>query len=118
MCKTCFDKEYLSFPTQKDFEDFDLELTKKLKPDGLKYIGDDGTYLVFGYSIYQCQNCMTTWWLSQPDNSWRGYFAREKNAKLLLNETQLADKRKRQTGLFILTFIALVIAVAIFKTCG
>lgn len=39
MCKDCFDKEYLSFPTQKDFEDFDLELIKKLSTTGLKYMG-------------------------------------------------------------------------------
>lgn len=117
MCKTCFDNEFLSFPSQKDFEDFDLELTKKLKPDGLKYIANDGKHLVFGYSIYKCQNCQTIWWLSHPDNSWRGYFAHEKNAKLLLNKNQLSDKRKRQTGLLILAFICFTIIVSVFKTC-
>jgi hypothetical protein len=116
MCKDCFDKEYLSFPTLKDFEEFDLELTKKLSSTGLKCIGVDGQYNVFGYSIYKCETCKTTWWLSQPDLSWRGYFAHDNNAKHILNDKQIADKKKRQGCLLALT--GLVILTFALKTCN
>jgi len=116
MCKDCFDKEYLSFPTQKDFEDFDLELTRKLGAKGLKYMGDDGQYNVLGYSIYKCQTCGITWWLSQPDLSWRGYFAHESNARHLLNDKQIADKKKRQGSLLILLLLGLGMIVVVLKS--
>jgi hypothetical protein len=118
MCTDCFDKEYFSFPTQKDFENFDLKLTKKLSPAGLKYVGDDGQYNVFGYSIYKCQICQTTWWLSQPDLSWRGYFAHEKNAKHILNDKQIANKKKRQGCFLIVTLTSFVILAFALRACN
>ena len=33
MCDKCFNDEIKSFPTQEDFEKFDLELTKKIAND-------------------------------------------------------------------------------------
>ena len=81
MCNNCFEKEYHSFPSEKDWLDFDLELTKKLgsnkiknkefKRDG-KRDKDDGEY------IYECLTCKQKWKLKAPDYSFRGYFLKTK----------------------------------------
>jgi hypothetical protein len=118
MCKACFEKEYFGFPSEKDFEEFDLLLTKKLNESGLKYIGNKGRYLKFGYFIYKCENCNTTWWLSQPENAWRGFFAQEKNAKLFLNKLQNGDNKKKKGCFIILILSCLIILAIILKICA
>lgn len=118
MCKTCFDKEYLNFPTQKDFEDFNVELTKKLNLSELKYIGDDGKYLQYGYSIYRCDNCRTTWWLNDPENAWRGFFVHEDTAKKIINDLEKENRRGQADCYIILAIIVLITTLLIFKYCG
>lgn len=117
MCKNCFEKEYLSFPTYKDFEEFDFELTKKLSIGRLKYIDNDGKYLHYGYSTYRCDNCGTIWWLNVPENAWRGFFAHSDTSKELINELEKRNK-KGQVGC--LVFFALVFIITftmLFKNC-
>lgn len=38
MCNNCFEREYNSFPTEKERLDFDLELTEKLGSNKMKYL--------------------------------------------------------------------------------
>ncbi len=77
MCNNCFIKEYSSFPTEKDWLDFDLELTKKLGNGEMRYTEfkadgkrdkDDGEY------FYECLTCGQIWKMKDPDYSFRGYF--------------------------------------------
>ena len=80
MCSDCFEKEYTAFPTENEWLEFDLELTKKLgsnkmqntdfRPD-VKRDKDDGIY------IYKCNSCGQKWKLKDPDYSFRGYFLRK-----------------------------------------
>ena len=77
MCPDCFEKEFKSFPSEKEWQEFDLLLTKKLgsnkmieiefRADG-KRDKDDGEY------IYECLACREKWKLKEPDYSFRGYF--------------------------------------------
>jgi hypothetical protein len=111
MCNNCFDKGYKKFQTQKEFEDFDILLTKKLGKGQLNYIKDDGVYLKFGYNIYQCSECGTNWWLSTPDIAWCGFFLDEKNGIKLLDELGL-ERRSRKIGC--LLFFVIVICLIIY----
>ena len=54
MCSNCFEREYNSFPSEKVWLDFDLELTKKLGSNKMNYLDfkrdgkrdkDDGEYI-------------------------------------------------------------------------
>lgn len=81
MCNDCFDKEYKSFPSEKEWLDFDMELCKKLGSNKMmnlefkhdkKRNKDDGEYL------YQCLSCKQIWKLKDPDYSFRGYFLKLK----------------------------------------
>lgn len=118
MCDKCFDKEYNSFPTYKDFDELDLLLTKKLSAGQLKSIGDNGKYLDYSFSIYKCESCQTIWWLSMPENAWRGFFAHDQNAKLLLDKIYASDKKKGRLGLVIVGLITVIIIFSVFKTCA
>ncbi len=79
MCDECFIIEFSFFPSEKEWLQFDVELTKKLGDNRMKYIEfkgdgkrdkDDGEYL------YECLICGQKWKLKDPDYSFRGYFLR------------------------------------------
>lgn len=78
MCDKCFNEEKKRFPTMKDFEKFDLELTMKIANDKSMKVGEFVTtaYKDIGYQIYECLICGQLWKLSQPSFSDRGYFLR------------------------------------------
>jgi hypothetical protein len=80
MCPNCFEEEISSFSSEREWQSFDLLLTKKLggnkmkkvefRPDGERD-KDDGEY------IYKCLTCGERWRLKEPDYSFRGYFLKE-----------------------------------------
>ena len=84
MCDKCFNNEIESFPSQTDYIDFDLILTKKLANEKtVKHIRfvktseiqiDTRDYEDLGYNVYECTHCGQLWGLRDPDNSDRGYF--------------------------------------------
>lgn len=80
MCDKCFKTEIESFPTEKDFEEFDLVLTKKIANDKSIKMGKfvNIAEKANGYQIYECIVCGQLWKLSIPDYSIRGYFLRFK----------------------------------------
>jgi hypothetical protein len=78
MCNKCFNVEIKVFATYADFDQFDLELTKKMANDKsvimtefVKTSREDR-----GYQIYESPCCGQLWKLSEPDYSYRGYFPR------------------------------------------
>lgn len=78
MCSKCFVTEIKNFPTQADFEQFDLELTKKMANDNsirMKEFVSSG-WKDRGYQVYECIVCGQMWKLANPDYSDRGYFLR------------------------------------------
>ncbi len=73
MCTICFEKEYKSFDSEKEWLDFDLQLVKKLGSGKMEHITqEDGEY------HYKCLGCMEKWKLSDPDHGFRGYFLKMK----------------------------------------
>ena len=91
MCKDCFSTEYKKFKSQIEYDDFikkfDLKIAKTLhyietKKDGL-----------YSPTIYKCSSCKQTWWLSDPDNPWDGYFLKEQNVKQFID----SDRKKGWT---------------------
>jgi len=76
-CDTCFVNEYSLFDSEKKWLEFDLELTKKLGSDKMKYLkfkNDGKRDKDDGVNIYECTNCKQKWKLRDPDYSDRGYF--------------------------------------------
>ena len=78
MCDKCFVSEIKSFPTQTEFELFDLELTKKIANEKSIRMKDfvNTAWKDAGYQVYECIVCGQSWKLSTPDYSDRGYFMR------------------------------------------
>lgn len=76
MCDKCFNSEIISFPTQADFEEFDLVLTKKIANDkSIKMRAFvNANRKDFDYQIYECLVCGQLWKLSTPDYAYRGCF--------------------------------------------
>lgn len=83
-CDKCFHGELHSFPTEKDYLDFDLVLTKKLANEktikhrrfvkvGEVQIDTRDTEHI-GYNVYECSNCGQLWALRDPDLADRGFF--------------------------------------------
>jgi hypothetical protein len=78
MCNHCFTSEITSFPTQEEFEKFDLELTKKIANEKTITMRQfvNTAWKDIGYQVYECAVCGQLWKLSTPDYSDRGYFLR------------------------------------------
>src|SRR5574343_632799 len=98
MCNFAFNNDIEKFEDSKTFEKFDLQLDKKraLSQDqkGLVTIDNNGAYLDCYFQILRCNNCGTIWWLSTPDNGWRGFFMRESNAKIKIKGLKTDDNKK------------------------
>jgi hypothetical protein len=72
MCPSCFEIEFPSFLTHKEWTDFDVLLSLKLNSHKMKYIEDksngEGEY------TYECLDCKQKWKLHDPDRDNRGSF--------------------------------------------
>jgi hypothetical protein len=122
MCDKCFNNEIESFPTEKDYLDFDLILTKKLANEKtVKHIQfvktlekqiDSRDYEVSGYNVYECIYCGQLWALRDRDNSDRGYF--KKVSKQTIYNDILAFKTKKKIGCFILSILVIIVIATIF----
>lgn len=80
MCKDCFNNEIKSFPSENEWPEFDLSLTKKLvsgKMKNIDFINDGKREKNDGEHVYVCQSCSQKWKLKDPDYSFRGYFLKK-----------------------------------------
>ena len=116
MCKYCFDKQYESFASRREFQDFDLILTQKLGKEYLLFV--ENVTLNFGgigYYIYKCHYCKTVWYLSEPDEYWRGFFLPKKQAKVVLKSLQKKDSRLRWGCVLVSIIVVMAILVFILR---
>lgn len=117
MCDSCFSAEIESFEDFRSFEKFDLELIQKIEtnknPNGLKVIETNSFYSGFSFQILKCNTCGTVWWFSIPDNSWRGCFLKEGNAKIKITEFKKFDLRKRLIFVALIALLALIVYLII-----
>ena len=109
MCKYCFENEYYEFKSELEFEKFSKEFDSKIaKTIQFVKTEDSETRTV---SVYKCKYCNQLWWLSDPDNHWRGYFLKEKNAK------NWAKKNLKDTRSCGCIFLIILLLIAFIKSC-
>ncbi|OIQ23983.1 hypothetical protein [Lacinutrix sp. MedPE-SW] len=114
MCNFCFNIEYEKFATQIDFVEFDLLLNKKLEAKILVVLGlREHRKLVSDY-IYKCTKCDVIWCLSSPDNAWRGYFLKERNANKLIKKLKDNQEKKDKGCLMVLCITIIIILILAF----
>lgn len=83
MCDYCFHLEIYDFKSDKEFKDFQIELSKKLFPlskTGLKCIEDKDEDIEKKYGRYVCESCNSEWWFAEPNDLFKGFFLRKRNA--------------------------------------
>ncbi len=109
MSNCCFDKEILSFENFHEFDEFDLILTKRLSKGIIKLVEDlpNERRNSPNYTIYECQKCATRWYLSEPENAWRGFFLKEVTAKIRLRNIWLSEK-KNNIGCWVILVITIL----------
>ena len=117
MCDSCFSTEIVSFEDYQSFEKFDIELIQKIETNnntfGLKVIENNSFYSGFSFQIVKCNSCGTVWWFSVPDNSWRGFFLKEENAKIKVTEFRKFDQRKRFVFVGLVTLLVLIVLIVL-----
>lgn len=115
MCEFCFNEYFYSFETSEKFEAIDLILTQKLGRENLKFVKNVTLkYGGLGYYIYKCKVCKTKWYLSEPENSWRGFLLPEKTALETLKYIKRQDKNLKLLFLIIVIGIVLLIGYLIY----
>jgi hypothetical protein len=115
MCEKCFDKDIFRFESESDFTIFENRLEQKIK--FLKLISSKHEFLNDFHYTYTCENCNQSWWLSVPDNGWRGYFLTEKNAQKHIKDIRDSDKKKRNGCLIMLVIILFIVITSLLNSC-
>ncbi|MAY52471.1 MAG: hypothetical protein CMC75_04295 [Flavobacteriaceae bacterium] len=79
MCEKCFQSGIYSFKSYDEFKEFERLIDQKIRGGVITGIGERNE-LNFYNLTYHCSNCNEIWFLSDPDNSWRGYFLTKNQA--------------------------------------
>jgi len=122
MCDKWFNNQIASFPTHKDYLDFDFILTMKLGNEKtLRYVRfiktsevqiDIGDYKDLGYIVYECVVCGQLWALHDPDDPDRGYFKRIAQQQIEA-DVRMVKIKKRYSWLLWPLFAALLLLILI-----
>jgi hypothetical protein len=115
MCEKCFDKEIFRFESQSDFNDFEKTLEQKSKY--LELINSKHEYLDDYHYTYTCRNCNKNWWLSIPENAWRGYFLTEKKAEDHIKNIRSSDKKKKNGCLILIAIFFIILMLSLINSC-
>ena len=115
MCVKCFDKEIFRFESESNFREFEKKLEEKSK--FLELISSKHNYLNDFHYVYTCENCKTNWWLSIPENAWRGYFLTENKAKEHIEKLKKSDAKKKNGCLILLGILLLILIISLFNSC-
>ena len=111
MCDACFNSEIKSFPTQKDYEEFDLLLTKKIGNERTVRMGQfvNTEWKDIGYWVYECLDCGQLWKLGTPNSSLRGYFLKVSNEEIIRDTTHPLKTSGFKVG--VVVFVILVLTI-------
>ncbi len=109
---SCEHKEISRFLSSEEFEIFEANLDQSLfqiEQEGLWSL--DVPNLV----KYKCCKCGEVWYLSEPDNAWRGFFLKEAN---YLNRLHVLrkDKKNKKLGCLFVFFALLLLLLFYFFT--
>jgi hypothetical protein len=108
MCKDCFEKEYYKFNYSEEFDVFLEEFNSKIAKT-VQFVSTE-KYKTNFHGIYKCTSCHEVWWLSEPDNHWRGYFIKNKNARKLVDTD---DSKWNLLEFRYLIFVVIVVLILI-----
>lgn len=111
MCKVCFDKEYNQFDSSSEFEKFNKEFDSKIVKS-VHFVANE-KFRNDSHIVYKCSVCNQLWWLSEPDNHWRGYFLKEQNAKRNINDN-VCKGNVMKYGSIIILFLVII---SLIKSC-
>lgn len=106
MCDKCFENNIYKFESEFEFNKFEKELY--LKNNFFKIEDSHHMYLNDFHYVYKCKHCKAGWWLSIPDNAWRGYFLNEEDAKKHIEKMRKDDKNTK-IGCLILFGVILIV---------
>jgi hypothetical protein len=107
MCENCF-VEIDEFPSYIEENEFRAQLTQKLNLKTVELVERSAEYKGDFHAIYKCSNCKTIWWISLPENAWRGYCLKEVQAKRFIKKYKKSDRSKKY-GCLALLFLLLVL---------
>lgn len=108
MCEFCFETEKYRFTTLSEFENFEKELF--LKDKNLSVLKATKEFSTGFYTSYKCNSCSEIWYLSEPENSWRGYLLKEDSAKIYIDKIKKNDlKKKYGCFFFLIVFLILIL---------
>jgi hypothetical protein len=112
MCNSCFTSNIDSFPTQEDFEKFDLLLTKKIANDKTIKIREfvNTAWKDVGYQAYECTNCGQLWALFTPDYSDRGCLFAISN-EILSKKIDPRKESKSGKKIWVVAVIILIVLI-------
>ena len=107
MCKDCFESEYYKFNSSAEFDKFNDEFDSKISRTILFVSAEK--YRTDLHNVYKCKSCEEIWWLSDPDNHWRGYFLKEKNAKKFIDDDERKGNLIKYGCLIVLVFLIFIL---------
>ena len=73
MCENCFLKGIYRFESYHEFEMLERLIDEKIRK-GILEGRSEKNELSFYSLTYLCSSCNQKWFISDPDNNWRGYF--------------------------------------------
>jgi hypothetical protein len=111
MCENCFLQGILRFDSQKDFEDAETLIDKKINDKQLVLIRDENHENWDFKLIYQCTSCKEEWILSIPDNAYRGYLLIKSEA-IKKGIRDQSEKKNNSIGCVII--LVLIIATILY----
>ena len=112
MCEKCFQQGRSKFESYSEFDDFEKIIDSKIR-EGIFTINTENHIDNFHNSIYRCTYCNQNWCLSDPDNSWRGYFLRQKDAIDFENKIEREGKIRARGCIIFLVLLILAIIIVI-----
>lgn len=105
----CKHKPYQSFVSQEEFDSFLIELSLEENYDLIPFINKE-LFLIPNVVKLKCKICDETWFLSEPDNAWRGFFLDEEAFYCKVSNLKSDSKKKMRVRLLILLIILIIIS--------
>lgn len=107
MCKDCFEHEHYRFDSSNDFDKFIVKFDSKIAKT-IHFINNEE----YRTTVYKCSSCNEIWYLSEPDNHWRGYFLKEKKA--ICQDEMKENLSKYGCLVIIVIFLFILIKAIVF----
>ncbi len=112
MCKDCFEKNMMGFPSEKDYNDFIQILDEKVKTRKMKFndsLENSTNILGIDFRVYAtCNSCREDWVLEIPDHANRGYFLNKKGVEIYYTERNKQSRKVKRNGLIILLGVVII----------